>query len=219
MRADLIREFIKASYAAVPPLDIGDEYILDVALSNKTALVYFHKDTKKAVVIHRGTKGVADWANNAAYVTGYYKMTNRYKTGRAVQKRAELKYGADNVTTLGHSQGSVIARNVGRDSKQIINVNPAWMGETQSKNEYVVRAEGDPVSKSYALKMGATSVLHPSWARKHNVVIESDPTASWAQEHNSDVLARLGSREIGGSGTRASQFQYYPLNLPLPKSW
>lgn len=208
MRADLIREFIKASYAAVPPLDIADEYILDVELSNKTALVYFNKDTKKAVVIHRGTKGVSDWANNAAYVTGYYKMTNRYKTGKSVQKAAERKYGADNVTTLGHSQGSVIARNVGRDSKQVINVNPAWLGESQLKNEYVVRSEGDPVSKAYALKTGMSGVLFPTWSKKHNVVIASNPTASWAEEHNSDVLQRLGSREIGGGHVST-----------LPKSW
>jgi hypothetical protein len=212
MRADLIRAFIKASYSGVPPMDV-EGYALDTSISNKTALIYFHPETKQAVVVHRGTQGVSDWGNNLAYATGYYRWTGRYKNGENAQKKAEKKYGAKNVTTIGHSQGAILARNLGSKSKQVINVNPAWMGEGHLANEYVVRSESDPISKTFALKKEINNVLYPTWSAKHNVTIASDPTSSYADEHNSDVLERLGDTQIGGTGL-LHQYHHHVASQP-----
>lgn len=201
MRADLIRAFIKASYEEVPPLNM-EGYMLDTYISNKTGLVYFNPETQKAVVVHRGTKGATDWANNLAYMTGYYKWTGRYKSGENTQKKAEKKYGAKNVTTIGHSQGAIIARNVASKSNQVINVNPAWRGEPHLANEYVIRSDADPISKAFALKKEVNNVLFPTWSSRHNITIPTEKDTSYADEHNSDVLKRLGEQEIGGQGIR-----------------
>lgn len=197
MRADLIHAFIKASYSQIPPMSI-EGYTLDISISNKTGLVYFNPETGKAVVVHRGTKGASDWMNNLAYMTGYYKWTNRYKSGENTQKKAEKKYGARNVTTIGHSQGAIIARNVASKSNQLINVNPAWLGEAQLGNEYVIRSDADPISKAFALQKEANNVLFPTWSSRHNITIPSEKDTSFVDEHNSDVLKRLGEKEIGG---------------------
>ena len=88
-----LKQFISASYADKPPANI-EGYELDTSISKPTALVYHDKTTNQTRVVHRGTKGASDWANNAAYVAGLYKHTGRYKDGERVQKRAEAKYGA-----------------------------------------------------------------------------------------------------------------------------
>jgi len=54
--------------------------------------------------------GVLDWSNNAMYgLVGDvgYKLTPRYKEALKVQQNAEKKYGAKNITTIGHSQGGL----------------------------------------------------------------------------------------------------------------
>lgn len=64
---------------------------------------------------------------------GNYEKTKRFKKGEELQKKALEKYGKENTTTIGHSQGSILARKLGKDSKEIINLNPAYMGEKRKK--------------------------------------------------------------------------------------
>ena len=140
-----LKEFIQASYANAPPEKIGD-YFLDKSISKPTGNVYHNPATKDTKVVHRGTKGAADWGNNAAYIAGLYKHTGRYKEAERVQQRAEAKYGAQNIDTIGHSQSGILARELGQNTKNIVTLNPAYMGEQEGKNETVIRSSGDFVS-------------------------------------------------------------------------
>ena len=73
------------------PNKIGD-WTLDKGISKETARVWKNDKTGKAHVTHRGTKGLGDWVNNAAYTFGLDAYTHRGKESKRVQERAEAKY-------------------------------------------------------------------------------------------------------------------------------
>jgi hypothetical protein len=194
--ANEIKDFLEASYQDTPP-DNLDGWVLDKSLSSKTAKVYYNPNTNEAVVAHRGTKGMLDWGNNLAYALGYYDYTQRYKQGKSVQDKAEKKYGKQNISTLGHSQGAILSRKLGADTKEVINVNPAWMGEKPKKNEYNIRSSTDLVSGLYAPISTASSVLFPNYTLKHDILVPSKKTTDIIGEHSYNILERLGDEEIG----------------------
>jgi hypothetical protein len=198
-----IKGFINNSYKKDADENI-DNWALDKSLSNDYAKVYYDPETKRAVVIHRGTSGAADWLNNVSYVFGQYEKTNRYKTGKEVQEKAEAKYGANNVSTLGHSQGKVLASKLGKNSKEIINLNGADMGETllnQGQNEYNIRSEGDLVSALQQPAIAIKSIFYPTNTANRNITISSEPVkqnpnlldriSSVLTEHSPEILDRL----------------------------
>jgi len=202
LQANEIKDFINQSYEEKPNDTIGD-FILDKELSTPTAKVYYNPKTKEAVVAHRGTQGAADWGNNVAYALGAYKLTSRYKQGKDVQLKADKKYGKKNISTLGHSQGSILARELGGDTKEIINVNPAYSFEKPKKNEYNIRSENDVVSSAYAPVAKAREVLFPEYSKKHDIKIPSDSKIDVLGNHSADVLDKLGDTEIGqGAGRK-----------------
>jgi hypothetical protein len=202
LQANEIKDFINQSYEEKPNDTIGD-FILDKELSTPTAKVYYNPKTKEAVVAHRGTQGAADWGNNVAYALGAYKLTSRYKQGKDVQLKADKKYGKKNISTLGHSQGSILARELGGDTKEIINVNPAYSFEKPKKNEYNIRSENDVVSSAYAPVAKAREILFPEYSKKHDIKIPSDSTTDVLGNHSADVLDKLGDTEIGqGAGRK-----------------
>jgi len=192
-----INQFLEASYRDTPPEKIGN-FILDKELSKKTATVYYNPTTDEAVVAHRGTLGLTDWANNLAYAVGAYDYTPRYKQGKSIQDKAEAKFGKDNISTLGHSQGSIIARKTGKDTKEIINVNPAYTFETPAKNEYTIRSSGDVVSSLYAPVAKARKVLYPKYSEERDIIIPAKSKMDILGEHSYNILNRLeNDREIG----------------------
>jgi len=181
-----LTKFFKSSYAKKAPEKI-DTYNLDKDISNQYGTVYYDPNKSHAVITHRGTKGVSDWANNAAYAMGLYKYTPRYKEGKKLQEATEHKYGSENVSTLGHSQGSHLAREHGQNSKEIINLNPAYKGEKPLPNEYNIRSSGDVVSVG----------LHGT-TRGHDTLIKSE-SYNPLTEHGIDILNRLDQEKmIGG---------------------
>ena len=182
-----LNKMIKSSYKSRKEADENiDGYTLDKSLSNKKGKVYVDANGK-AVVIHRGTTGtVSDWMNNAAYLTGTYKYTDRYKTAKKLQEDAEKKYGAQNIDTAGHSQGAVLARELGKKSKNIITVNPASLFQKKADNETVIRSSLDPVS---FLQRNATHTVHTG---------SLNPLTN----HSSDVLNKLPEGTILGSGLK-----------------
>ena len=194
--AQEVKDFIKASYEKTPP-EMVNGFILDKDISAPTALVY--TDGTDAVVVHRGTRDSSDWKNNLAYFAGMYEKTKRFKTGKKVQQEAERKYGSKNVSTISHSQGSIIARKVGEKSKEIINVNPAWLGERQKANEYNIRSDTDIISGFYQPYKQVTDILYPSYSKKHNINIPSENALDVLGEHNSNILDRIADKQIGGS--------------------
>lgn len=193
---DHIKKMLKASYKGHsigiggkgenPPERI-DDFILDKQLSGQYGVVYFNPRTGQTVVVHRGTKEAMDWTNNAMYAMGLYKFTNRYKTGLQMQRKAEKKYGAKNITTLGHSQGAILARELGQNTKEIITLNPAYKGEKPLKNEYNIRSSGDLVSVG----------LHGT-RRGHDLLIGSKGFNP-LDEHMIDILDRVDGNKMFGA--------------------
>ena len=82
-----LKQFVQASYADAPPAKIGD-YELDKSISKPTGVVYHNPATGDTKLIHTGTRNLRDWSNNAAYMAGLYKHTNRYKKGAKLQKKS-----------------------------------------------------------------------------------------------------------------------------------
>ena len=143
------RELLDASYDKNIK-KVGD-YEVDDKLSSKTSRVFVNPDTGETVVLHQGTQGMSDWGNNLAYAFGgkkLYKRTGRYKEAKRVQDRATKEYGAENITTLGHSQGGLQAEMLGSKGKDTITVNKATrpLQNKKNKNQTDIRVKGDIVS-------------------------------------------------------------------------
>jgi hypothetical protein len=172
---------------------VGD-FEKDKKLSSSTSKVYRNPITGQVVVAHRGTAGITDWGNNALYALGgkqAYKLTPRYKEAEKVQRRAEKKYGAENVTTIGHSQGGLQSELLGGRSKEIITLNKATLPfeSNKNKNQYDIRSERDVVS-------GLNPFAKKS-KRDVNIKAESYNPLT---EHSGDVLDRLGKNKVIGKG-------------------
>jgi len=197
--ASNLKMFIDASYE---PHEKKKEningYILDRDLTQPTATVYYNPSNNHCVVIHRGTEGtVKDWSNNLMYAFGSYNMTERFKIGREVEEKAINKYGAGNVSTVGHSQGAVLARKLGKNTKEIINVNPAYINEKPYYHEYDVRSSGDVVSAAKKPFTPLYNILYPTL--KGNVLtIPSAKPYSVLNEHKPSILDRLPPNQMIG---------------------
>lgn len=194
LSAKELKGLLGASYD--PKIDKVGDFILDSKLSTKTSKVYHNPNTAQVVVAHKGTEGILDWGNNAVYALGgktAYKMTSRYKEAEKVQKKAESKYGAKNVSTIGHSQGGLQAELLGGKSKEIITLNKATrpFESNTNKNQYDVRSGRDVVS-----------ALNPFEKKSSkNIEIEGESYNPLA-EHSGDVLDRLEENQMIGEGIR-----------------
>ena len=116
--------------------------------------------------------------NNVAYVLGQYEKSNRCKTWKEIQEKAEAKYGANNISTVGHSQGKVLASKLGKNNKEIINLNGADMGKTlfnQGQNEYNIRSKNDLVSKLQQPAIAIKSIFYRTKTVNRNITIVSEP--------------------------------------------
>lgn len=96
----------------------------------------------------------------------------RFKHSYKIQKQAEAKYGAENITTTGHSLGAKLAEVSGKDSKEVIAYNGPTtqydLFQPQGKNVVKVRTSGDPVS--------ALAPIRYNKPRDRNITVKSD---SW----------------------------------------
>jgi hypothetical protein len=199
-----IKSFIDNSYSKNPKENI-DGYVIDKALSNDIAKVYYNPQTGHATITHRGTEGLKDWGNNLAYLTGMYDYTDRYKRGKKAQEAVEKKYGKKNVSTLGHSQGAILSRKLGADTKEIINLNPAYVAEKPKKNEYNIKSSSDIVSK-----------LKP--IHKRDIEIKAE-TSNPLTEHSSDILNRLDlNREVGAGISGGKKFNFLNSIIKVGKT-
>jgi hypothetical protein len=168
-----------------------NDYVIDNSISTKTSKVYVNPKTGSVVVGHRGTEGLFDWGNNLVYAFGgktAYELTPRFKEAKAVQMRAEKKYGAKNISTIGHSQGGLQAEMLGKNSKEIITLNkatrPSLFGDKTAKNQYDVRSSRDIVS-----------ALNPFAPKDSKAVEIKGETLNPLEEHNVDVLKRLDEEQ------------------------
>lgn len=180
--------------------NIGD-YILDKDISGSRNSVYHNKHTGHTVVAHRGTKGAKDWLNNLAYAIGgekLYKTTHRYKDARKIQSRAEKKYGNDNLSTIGHSQGGLQAEMLGKKGKETITLNKATRPLTNKKssNQYDIRTDNDLVS-----------MLNPFQISNGNEIGIKSYSRDPLSEHNINVLERLPHNQLIGRNLKNIRFK------------
>ncbi len=96
---------------------------VDKRLSGRRVQVYHNEQTDETYVVHRGTQGLQDWYTDAKLLFGGFHSTNRYKHAKEIQAEAEEKYGSENITTLGHSLGGRLARELGGQSRKIFTLN------------------------------------------------------------------------------------------------
>lgn len=187
-----VRELHGLLHSSYNPKDEVEGFVLDKNLSSKTSKVYYNPENNQAVVAHRGTEGFSDWFNNAVYAYGgknYYQYTPRYREAKSVQEQAQKKYGLDNITTIGHSQGGLQSEMLGTSGKEIITLNKATrpFSNTKSSKQFDIRADIDIVSG-----------LNPVHIKNGNEVIIPAKNIGRLDAHSIDILEKLeGDREIG----------------------
>ena len=192
LKANTLKNLLAASYE---PRDNVDEFILDRGLSSTTSQVFVNPHTGQAVVAHKGTNGILDHFNNFAYALGgtqLYKKTKRFKDAENVQRNAENKYGAHNVTTIGHSQAGLQAELLGKNGKEIITLNKATRPFSNKKheNQFDIQTTGDVVSK-----------LNPFQKRsERDISIQSPLKLNPLGEHAVGTLGRLDPEQNIGRG-------------------
>ena len=206
-----IEDFLSNSYeqAKDSPDTIGD-FVKDKGLSGQRVQVYHNPKSGQAVVVHRGTSGVHDWGNDLKMALGFdMKNTKRFKHAAKIQKEAEQKYGAKNISTLGHSLGSKIASDVGKDSGEVITLNKPVVGrdlfkknQGKNENETNIRTSHDVVS--------ATD-------RNADFTIPSKSLNPLA-EHTTDVMKRTGDMEFGKSDLGKKKTDAAPAPAPATAS-
>jgi hypothetical protein len=122
-------------------------YDYDDELSRMDTKV-FVKDGKP-IIVHRGSKTLRDWADDALLGVGLEKYSKRFQDAKKITKAVEAKYktGAD---TVGHSLGGSLAEKSGAKGNIITYNKGAGLGDIgrtkNSKRQIDVRADGDIVS-------------------------------------------------------------------------
>jgi hypothetical protein len=175
------------------------DFVLDKELTGQRVQVYYNPKTNQAVVVHRGTQGLNDWVTDARYALGDTSST-RFQHSANIQAKAEKKYGATNVTSIGHSLGSQLAqKSSGKKVKEIITLNKPvnandiiWHSVPQNQTD--IRTSFDPVSVLRPLERGKKAVVLPS------------KTFNPFLEHRTDVLG--DSPTMYGSG-RSNELGLY----------
>ena len=166
------------------------DFQVDSDLTTKETQTYVNSKTGQVLVVHRGTQGLRDVFTDIAYTATGYKG-KRFKDANKIQKQAESKYGAENISTLGHSLGSLVSSDVGSNSKEIINYNkPIIPWSRKRENEYNISTENDPFSWFHK----------PKKTEKH-IKIESN-TVNPIQEHSINQLDKLENEMMIGEGIR-----------------
>nr|WPF46542.1 MAG: hypothetical protein [Lake Baikal virophage 5] len=173
-----LAKFVDAGYKTKSEAENVDGYVLDKELSTKRDKVYYDPNTGKAVHTIAGTDKAKDWSNNLLIPLGLHQYSNRYKNAEKIQKKANEKYGKDNLSLVSHSQSGNIAQNLAKKKlvgDENITLNPAIIGSHNPKLK-VVKSSGDVVS---ALTL----------TNKKDKVIKSK-TWNPLTEHSSKVLTR-----------------------------
>lgn len=189
MSARELKGLIDESYKKTNQ-DYGD-WKVDNSLSDAEVKVFKHDKTGKVAVVHRGTHSLGDVYLDSQYALGRdISGSRRYKHSADIQRKAEAKYGAENISTLGHSLGKKLAE-VGKGSHEVIGVNGAFNVKDALKptadNEFNVRSSVDAVSGLSAPK-------------GKNVITIPAQSANLLAEHSSDVLNRLDPEMMIGRG-------------------
>ena len=193
--AKTLKKALTNSYGKNSKKEGFDGYEPVNRLTDSEAQVYHNPKTKHTIVSHRGTQGISDVFTDLAYATTGYKG-KRFKKAERIQKEAEKQFGAHNVSTVGHSLGSLLSSEVGRNSKEIINYNkPITPFGRRRENEYVVKTSNDPFSW-----------FHRSKQDSKNKTIKST-SVNPLYEHSIDRLDALHPTEMIGKGLKVRELK------------
>lgn len=184
-----LKQSLKQSYNKDKEKQNIDGYEFNKQMSNQTAQVYHNPKTNHAIVSHKGSQGLNDYLTDVAYITTGYKG-DRFKNSSKVQALAEQKYGSNNVSTVGHSLGSWLASDVGKNSKEIINLNKPYSPYTRLRdNEFNIRTKSDPFSFNLTKEDAKNKTINKSyWNPLYN--------------HSVDRLGEIDQNQIVGSGLK-----------------
>ena len=151
LKASDIKSMLDASYDKKKS-NIGD-FVIDPELSDKRVKVYKNTTNNQVVVAHRGSADWRDWLDNfSLFKTGRFKSTGTYKEHKKKQDAAIKKYGAENITSIGHSRAGGYVEKLNEDTpvNEVITYNKAtnWsdVGRVNPSNQYDIRSDKDPVS-------------------------------------------------------------------------
>jgi len=186
-----LKNFVDAGYKKKSEAKKIDNYVLDEELSTKRDKVYYDPSTGKAVHTIAGTDTLKDWSNNALIPLGLHEYSNRYKNAESIQKKANKKYGKDNVDLVTHSQSGNIAENLA--NKNLVGgenttLNPAIIGK-HNKNVKVVKSMLDPVSLLTNTNKNDVKIMPKTF----------NPIA----EHSTDILEK--TKNVFGFGIKAKR--------------
>ena len=206
--ADILKNLLAKSYDKNPS-DYKD-FSVDKDLSGQRVQVYKNHKTGQVVVAHRGTQGIHDWITDLRYGLGD-TSGDRFKHSKKIQDAAEEKYGAENVTTIGHSLGSQLAEKAGGNSKEIITLNKPvspydlLFGKKVADNQTDVKTSYDPVSFLRGFQGGNKAQ-----------VLDSE-TSNPLTEHSTQTLGRIDDNQNVGLGIVSLAKLKSPVNNMVVK--
>ncbi len=196
MSAPLLKEFIDLSYRGNTSIAPAG-YDIDAPLSDSRVKVYAKKGSndKDIIVTHRGSVGLDDWMDNASYMfRGKVKGTKTYNLHRDRHKRAVDKYGASNITAIGHSRAGLYLQELQKEFpiKENITYNKASgfhdIGRQNDANQTDVRVGNDVVSLLAPLQ------------RRNNAIVNISGTKNpfdFNAAHQTGEINKVGDQFIG----------------------
>jgi hypothetical protein len=141
----------------------------DMELSNPNTAIFYNKRTGKAKVAYRGTVNKKDIGTDALLTLGLRDKGTRFKHGIRDARKAQSKYGKENVSLTGHSLGAAISAHASRStgSKATGFSTPWGLGENRTyKNFSHIGVKQDPVNWTTFTQRrtgGKTWVKSKSW--------------------------------------------------------
>lgn len=178
IEGNTLKKILENSYNKNPKnINNINGYIQDKKLSGERAQVYHNPETNHLVISHRGTNDLNDVITDAKLIFGY-KNNNRFNHGKKITNDAINKYNTDNITIVGHSLGSQIARESNKNNYEMININPAILPSDLLKNnkdnEIIIKSKYDPIS-----------VLH-EFNKSDNTIYVNNKSLNPLKQHSID---------------------------------
>ena len=188
LTADETRKLLKSSYNKKNK-DVGN-FKVDKHLSGNRTKVYYDEENNMPVVVHRGTNSKQDMMTDTGLLFGH--RGNRFKHAKKIQKKAEKKYGTENMHTLGHSLGGLVAEEIGKNSKNVITYNkaisPFEMLKKNQSNQTDIKTSNDPVS----------SLNYFNNNKKNKTKVFNAKTNNPFKSHSTDALKHLNTDKVIG---------------------
>jgi len=195
IRASLLQEVLRDSYKKNKDIESPAGYTLDRSLSTNQAKVFKSDNSDDVIVAHRGSATKNDWMDNYSYARyGNVKKTETYKAAKRVQNQAIRKYGADNITSVGHSRSGLYVQELNdrpqTKVKSAITYNkaagPSDLFRKNPENQTNIRTDKDVVS-----------LLSPFQKHKKDTITIHHDGFNPISAHTPDDLSKLGDELVG----------------------